>query len=544
MQRSSTLYGVSFGKDDAAMDAKQGFLDKVFLKTSFYHRVRTGQKFLVTGRKGSGKTAICLSLKNALEAEGRTTILATSKLLSVPKMQQIKGTSINDQERFETSWRYVFLVKISIELLRNLDLRDYEFFDLDSHEKKKLREIRSFLARNNEIDKSLWRKMSSFFNLFSKFSAKLPGGVEAGIETRQIETIYDLSSMLDKLEECIIGLSTRLNDFNLAILVDEIDDIWDSTEESKPLIIGLLNSIRKLNSSFSSNIVLLAFLRSDIWDSLSFSDKDKFRSEDERISWSDEDLKVLITTRGMTSAKLTGFQTNEVDLIWKTLFESYVDQKDSFKYITDRTLKRPREVIQFCNLALSIAQDNNNTKISQQDIKAAEARYSTWKLDDLVNEFKIQYPFLRDVLGIFQGFDKSFSKKRISERYKEAQKFLVERFPELISLDLDLLLQLLFAIGFIGAKVNGSEIYVHDDPDRPRIILAHLENIEAFLVHPAFHLALGLRQFIVQYNFNNSFNNIIINQSGNFNVNMGQVVQGDQIGNVVIDQSSQDKGKS
>ena len=75
MHRSSTLYGVSFGKDDAAMDAKQGFLDKVFLKTSFYHRVRTGQKFLVTGRKGSGKTAICLSLKNALEAEGKLLFL-------------------------------------------------------------------------------------------------------------------------------------------------------------------------------------------------------------------------------------------------------------------------------------------------------------------------------------------------------------------------------------------------------------------------------------------------------------------------------------
>ena len=87
----------------------------------------------------------------------------------------------------------MFLVKISIELLRNLDLKDYEFLDLESHEKKQLREIRSFLARNNEIDKSLWRKMASFFNLFSKFSAKLPGGVEAGVETRQIETIYDLS---------------------------------------------------------------------------------------------------------------------------------------------------------------------------------------------------------------------------------------------------------------------------------------------------------------------------------------------------------------
>ena len=79
------------------------------------------------------------------------------------KMQQIKGTSINDQERFETSWRYVFLVKISIELLRKLDSKDYKFLDLGSHRKKQLREIRSFLAQNNEIEKSLWQKITSFF---------------------------------------------------------------------------------------------------------------------------------------------------------------------------------------------------------------------------------------------------------------------------------------------------------------------------------------------------------------------------------------------
>ena len=109
MQRSLDLCNVSFGKDDAAIEARQGFLGKVFLKTSFYHRVRNRQKFLVTGRKGSGKSAICFSIKDALEAEGRNTIFITTRLLSVPKMQQIKGTAINDQERFESSWRYVFL---------------------------------------------------------------------------------------------------------------------------------------------------------------------------------------------------------------------------------------------------------------------------------------------------------------------------------------------------------------------------------------------------------------------------------------------------
>ena len=521
MQPSSALYGVSFGKDDAAIEAKQGFLDKVFLKTSFYHRVRTGQKFLVTGRKGTGKSAICLSLKNALEKEGKTTIFVTSRLLSVPKMQQIKVTAINAQERFESSWRYVFLVKIALELFKNINSIDYGKLDLDSYEKKQLREIRIFLSRNNEIDKTVLQKVISLFNIFSKFSAKLPGGVEAGFETRQAEANHDLSDMLDKLEEAVSVILKKLQDFSISILVDELDDIWDSTEESKPLIIGLLNAIRKLNSSFNPNVVILVFLRSDIWDGLSFSDKDKFRSANERISWSDNELKLLIATRGRILAKLVDFELNEVNQVWERLFDSSVDGNDSFKYIVDRTLKRPREVIQFCNLALSIAQDDNNEKISTRNIKVAEARYSTWKLDDLVNEFQVQYPFLSDLLNVFQGFEHTFSKKDIDVRYSGAQEAIIKKFPELSFLDLDSFLQLLFAIGFIGVRVNGNNIYLHDDPDQPRIILANLKNVEALVIHPAFHLALGLGQYVIGGIIN-------IEQSGNiYNVNIGNIVQGD-----------------
>ena len=497
MQRSLDLRNVSFGKDDAAIEARQGFLGKVFLKTSFYHRVRNRQKFLVTGRKGSGKSAICFSIKDALEAEGRNAIFITTRLLSVPKMQQIKGTAINDQERFESSWRYIFLVKIAIELIRLVDLREQDFSHFDSQERRQLREVRIFLSRNNEIDKDVWQKLISFLNIFSKFSAKLPGGMEAGIETRQIETVRDLSNMLDKFEECILALLNKSKIFGTTILVDEVDDIWDSTEESKPLIIGLLNAVRKLNSSLNPNIAILLFLRSDIWDGLSFSDKDKFRSEDERISWSEDDLKQLIVIRAKISANLD-HSLSDADQVWDALFEKQVGSQNSFEYIVDRTLKRPREVIQFCNLALSVAQDFGRLKITEEDILAAEARYSIWKLDDLINEFKIQYPFLRDFLSIFDGFRVSFSKDQINLKFEESKKVLVRKFPELHVLDLDSFLQLLFGLGFVGARVAGKDLYLHDDPDRPRIVLTNLVNLENIVVHPAFHLALGLRSYIIQ----------------------------------------------
>jgi Cdc6-like AAA superfamily ATPase len=529
MSQLFKLSDVSFGQDDATIEARQGFLGKVFLKTSFYNRVKSGQKFLVTGRKGSGKSAICFYLIDALNSERVNTIFANSRLLSRPKMQQLKDTAINEQEKFESVWRYALLVKAAIKLLEIVD-SDEDIFFSDSQERQQLKEIKLFLAQNNEIGKDLWQKMSSFFNIFSKFSAKLPGGVEAGLETRQIETIRDLSNMLDKFEHCISCLVNKSQLFKTTILIDEIDDIWDHSEDSKSLIIGLLNAVNKLNAALNPSVVILVFLRSDIWDSLGFASKDKYRSVDERISWSDVDLKQLIVNRGRFTANLLNDSRSNDDII-DILFDKKVKDHFSLDYIIDRTLKRPREVIQFCNLALSVAQDNGHSRITERDILAAESRYSVWKLDDLLNEFSVQYPFLRDALNIFDGFRSFFTKSEIASKFEDSKRFLASQFPKISDLDLNSFLQILFSIGFIGAKIGGKDLYLHDEPDRPRIVLANLENLDMIIVHPAFHSALGLSRYtfegtsITQVNQGITNYNIQIGGSVAGNINTGDVNQ-------------------
>ena len=52
-----------FGKDDAESDiGRGGLLAKSFLETSQYKDALVGKKWLILGRKGSGKSAICLKL--------------------------------------------------------------------------------------------------------------------------------------------------------------------------------------------------------------------------------------------------------------------------------------------------------------------------------------------------------------------------------------------------------------------------------------------------------------------------------------------------
>ncbi|MGG6267533.1 P-loop ATPase, Sll1717 family [Leptolyngbya sp. AN10] len=534
MQHSINLSEINFGRDDATLEAN-GLLAKVFLKTSVYNRVKNGGKLLVTGRKGSGKSAICFYLIDALKAEGREAIRVTTGDLSRTRIQQLRATAIDDKESFESAWRYVFLVKIAIRLIELIDQGEFDEIYSEHENIKQLRGIRDFLSQNDEIDKNIAQKLGSFLNRFSKFGVKVPGGLETTAEARQVESIRDLSAALDKFQNCILRLIRIAKGFKITILVDEVDDIWNSTEESKHLITGLLDAITKVNGNLNPSALVIVFLRSDIWDSLEFFNKDKFRSVDERINWSKEDLKRLITNRGKIAANLADdFDTESV---WKLLFEKKVGEQHSFDYIIDRTLKRPREVIQYCNLALSFAQDANRSRITEEDILAAEARYSIWKLDDLINEFSVQYPFLRDTFNVFDGFQSSFTKEQIAPRFEKSKAMLSQKFNELSGLDLDDFLQLLFGIGFLGAKVLGEIFYLHDQLDYKRIVLPYIVDLEAIVIHPAFRLALGLNppssQDSRKYN-NYGRDHININQIGN--INTGNIrIGGDAGGNIIRD---------
>lgn len=520
MPNSVDLQKLKFGSDDAERDAKNGFLSKVFLKTSFYNRVRDGERELVVGRKGSGKSALCLSLKSALETEGRSVVLVTPKLLSVPKIQQLKVNSISREESYVLSWKYVLLVKISFELIALIEKLNLE---IEGHNKSLLRDVKKFLSENGEIKKGIWGKLLEALNVFKKISAKI-GLFDVGFEASNQQLQIDAANLLEGFEKKLENLLISLDYIDITILIDRIDEVWSPVEESELMVIGLINAIHDLNSTLHNTRIVL-FLRSDIYDILKFNDADKLRNLEERIIWSEVDLKQLIVTRGKISS---GSNITDVDALWGLFFDDKVNGDDSFNYILDRTLKRPRELIQFCNLSLTLAQNKGQNKITKSIILEAEGQYSNWKLNDLASEFLVQHPFLRDLLALFQGFQPEFTRDEFDERYGAVQKKLARQYPELYSLGANSMLQVLFRIGFLGAKIDGNSIYFYDDP---MLILPQCESI---VVHPAFHLALGIRDYTIFISQN--ITQVISGVSGDRNIiNIGGDIQiGGQVGQIYV----------
>jgi hypothetical protein len=189
---------------------------------------------------------------------------------------------------------------------------------------------------------------------------------------------------------------------------------------------------------------------------------------------------------------LSSSQENEN--IWQQVFEASVKEQDSFKYVVSRTLRRPRETIQFCNRALRFAQDLHHSKISADDILSAEIQYSAEKIRDLASEFLVQYPYLDGLFGLFQGFKPSFTRDEFESRYQEAKDRLERNYLDLQSLSSEGILQILYNIGFLGAVIDSAYVFFYNMPNLT------LPQQEKYIIHPAFHAALGIQERVIALN--------------------------------------------
>jgi Cdc6-like AAA superfamily ATPase len=487
MSSKFDLRRIMFGNDDAERDAKQGFLSKVFLKTALYDRIKADQCELVIGRKGAGKSATCLILKSAFESEGMKVALLTPESLSQQKIQALQVNAINKEELYLQTWKYVLLVKVAfefIDLFNKLKVPNLHKLNDD------LKAVRDFLKKKGEIENDFGSNLSGLFKIFSKVSLSF-GGFEGSLEANHSKSDQDLMDALARFETRLKKLLDYLNDTEIVILIDKVDEVWDDTKESKFMVSGLLRATHILNESLPM-VKIMVFLRSDIFDALKFHDIDKLNSLAERLKWFDTDLKQLIENRVRVSANLDSSQRDEN--LWEKVFEKTVKEQDSFKYIVSRTLKRPRETIQFCNRALRIAQDSQHEKISADDILSAEIQYSAEKLRDLASEFLVQYSYLDGLLGVFQGFKPNFTRQELEFRYAEAKDRLEKLYLDLQSLSIEGIIQILYNIGFLGAEIDSAYVFFYNMPNLT------LPQQERYVIHPAFHAALGVQERVVVLN--------------------------------------------
>lgn len=469
----SKLY---FGKDDAERDfTNSGLLKAGFLKTAMYNEAKQGRKSLIIGRKGAGKSAICLMLHNNFVCEHNTySCLITPDAISAEEIRRFELLGVNEEQAKKMVWLYIFLVQIAKFIL--------EIAKKEKIENEDIAKIKEFLIANKEINELTFQ--DKFWRIISRIKASITlsaFGQEVELQTNDTPNEgIKLESKLEFLEQYLLRQIANINHFNLYLLVDKVDEIWNNDSWSDLMVISLLMASKQINEKFAK-AKCIVFLRKDIYDLLKFHDRDKFRGDEVHLQWTDDKLEQLILLRANASLN----ENMNINEFWERFFPHKVDNINTFNFLIERTLKRPRDIIQFCNLCRDNAQVNGNIVISEEDIFQATEVYSNWKLNDLIAEWKINYPYLNDLFILFSNSNYLVSRKRFQQLFSQIKANLELRYSDYIeSFSEDSILNILYSIGFIGIERNGKTSYYYEDSQTVEF------KDKMFVVHPAFRNSL------------------------------------------------------
>jgi hypothetical protein len=473
-----------FGEDVAENDAH---LSEYFIETPAYRMALSGEKRFIIGRKGAGKSAICQQLQKQLPQTGALCIpVAPQRIQFTALKLGLRDMARHGQETdtlLQRIWYYGILCETALALTKFLKKQH------DSEYSK----IAAFVEKHyNYPQPNAFDRLLHTTQMFLQQLELGLGPLTLRRSTRMVDPLA-VETDLDHLRLPIASFIAKNLSQGVYILIDNLDDGWDNSAETNAFIRGLLLAIYEICQP-NIPVRLIVFFRSDMYNAVTreFQHIDKYRQFQEHIYWGRKEIIDLVAQRIRVNLKIK--RPMSAAEIWTAVFDGQKNQDKIPHYIIDRSLLRPREVLQFCRHAAEKADQRGHLKVLWEDIFDAENEYSGWKIGDLCNEFLFSFPGLKDgILQRFFGGTKRLTPAKLKELLEDAltDPRGAEKQEWLDNLrHVDDLIQILYDIGFLKARGQGKAWQSARDPD------FNISLAEEFAVHPAFqrYLRIGHRR--------------------------------------------------
>ena len=462
-----------------------GALVRYFLETDSFRRIFKGDKMYVIGRKGTGKSAIYLTIEHMHHPDILTSGL-TFDNYSWQIHNRIKDTSKSVDFAYVNTWKYIILLELAKLLIKEIDSPQK-----DSN--PDLKKLADFLQKNYGSLKPSFKdflvdKLSRIKKLELP-SVSLEGVKLGGIEFEQSVTaenrlITDINIINSELQDII--LRTMSNNRYYFILFDKLDDGWDASGEFKSSMVGLLKAARDLNiesKNANKHLRAIVFLRSDIYDVLQYNDKNKAFADIELLRWDKDKLITLIDKRIAFSLGLTDEKN-----AWHRIFEKdkMRSKTPNESYLIKRTFLRPRDIISFCRECLAEARRNKRNIITNEDIYNAENLYSERVYGEFIDEMHKQHPYVGKLFSVLRAMKtERFSFQMFQNEYNKDLYRIENLTPQgalKILFEYDII-----GIQKIGGKKGGSTFdFSYTDP------LINMDLSKEMVIHPALKKHLRL----------------------------------------------------
>lgn len=398
---------IEFGKARAELEGarypnllKNGYLDY----RGVYEKLESGEKFLVLGHKGCGKSAIGEKLR--LESNKKAVSLVHLEDFPFKSFGKIFSGASEAESKYPTSWSWLLLLMIIDNLRNDAGARDSVNIDYNNsiNELSKLgilpaKDVKKLIIQSTK----------------TTFRAQIPKFLEYAKESVSSGSASDLQflSLVEYLKKLVVEYSTE---GGLVLVIDGLDDILTKREIQYQALSALIFEVDRLNLYFfknGKNIHIVVLCRTELYERLPGPNKNKLRQDSAfELNWyhdpnspGESSLVKLINLRAKLS---TG---NEVDVFSKFLCQE-IDGKEIRHYLLDMTRHTPRDFISLMN---SLKTFYTGDKMDRQQIFSALRQYSIDYFEPEIRDEMVGYVDSADyekfcsLVGLIRQREFSFS---------------------------------------------------------------------------------------------------------------------------------------
>ena len=372
-----------------------------------------GYKYLIIGRKGTGKSAYSSKLQKI--SKEKTDLVVKQIKLNDFQFTTFKKCNIDSDivgnNKYNLPWKIILLTNICKIFYDDFEITEVKEFNEVIHI---LKEMDLFLdiSFNNKITKI--QKLKAGMNL-----GIIDASIESQVGDKPTDYIDRLSIMVKLLSDTLSNL--ELNNRKLIFILDGLDDLLRIKTEQSVILSSLIRSIDEINELFvqkgqSTKIILL--IREDMLNKLVDTDLNKIiRDSAMLINWTTTptDLKKLVDLRFIYSG------SERKEDCWLDILPNMINYKSSWDYLIQNTLLKPRDLLQF----FSVLQDlfPEKEKINDSECKKAIKEYSTnYFIEEMKNELAgfIEDKYIKLLTPVFSRIGNvEFTERRFFNEFEK-----------------------------------------------------------------------------------------------------------------------------
>ncbi|GAA1874622.1 hypothetical protein GCM10009715_21770 [Paeniglutamicibacter psychrophenolicus] len=485
-----SLQGLRFGEHVAENESEN--LGDYFVETAAFGDVVADRNAIFVGHRGTGKTANALQAFEEI-ASNKTNLPVLIKppgfeFAAVMHVVE-KLPNIQHEYFFDALWRFVIQTEIANTALRHIE------------------------------DRPLGVPQSDAEQVFVRYANTAPFEIRQDVSVRLGQALRSLPDVLEESDGHLDVNRDRINEAfhstalaelrhnlgpvlkdrkRVAVFVDNLDKGWEKGANFTIMarfILGLLIAQGRLAQDFARHdswrekikLTVAIFLRSDIYNYLKKEAREPDKLPISTIAWNDPGtLLTVIEERFLSSHH--NFQ--DPDVLWNRFFCSEVQGMPIKKYLGTVILPRPRDIVYFCNAAVSRAIDRRNDKVLSEDFLSAEETYSRYAYEALLVENGVTIPEMEEALFGFLGSERIISVDQALTAMNEAG--VAEN-------RVDTLLNKLVSMSFIGLEIRPDTFHFPEAgtdfkrSEKMATLYQATRGLQRLKIHPAFYNFLDVK---------------------------------------------------